>query len=392
MGFELDRHGFASCNNAGHIRRISVVKKKYVMVFTFLLACSAHAAAETLPLLLEGLGLREASVASRDLPGWRVPKRIVVQDFFGKDLLTEIQALANGVEIVASRDSAELLTEMADADIFIGTCDSALLSAAKDTHWVQVYWAGVENCVRQELFKTGDVLLTNGKRLSSTAIADHAIAMLLSLVRGLDAYHRSQSSSLWDRTSPKNSLQFGEITGRTVLIVGLGGIGTEVAKRAYGLGMRVIATRGSRREGPAFVSYVGLSHEAKDLASEADVVINAAPLTSSTMGMFDADFFSAMKSTAYFINIGRGKSVVTSDLTAALKAGEIAGAGLDVMEPEPLPPEHELWQLPRVIITPHVAARSAITAERITALVVENVQRYINGDPLLNVVDVKRGY
>ena len=104
----------------------------------------------------------------------------------------------------------------------------------------------------------------------------------------------------------------------------------------YGLGMRVIATRGSRREGPAFVSYVGLSHEAADLASEADVVINAAPLTSSTMGMFDADFFSAMKSTAYFINIGRGKSVVTSDLTAALQAGEMAGDGVDVMEHEPL--------------------------------------------------------
>ena len=95
------------------------MKKKYVMVFAFLLACSAHAAAETLPLLLEGLGLREASVASRDLPGWRVPKRIVVQDFFGKDLLTEIQTLADGVEIVASRDPAELLTEMADADIFL---------------------------------------------------------------------------------------------------------------------------------------------------------------------------------------------------------------------------------------------------------------------------------
>ena len=367
------------------------MKKKYVVVFAFLLS-SAHLAADSLPSLLEGLSLREAPVASRDLPGWRLPKRIVVQDFFGKDLLTEIQTLAKGTEIVASKDPAALLAEMSDADIFIGTCNSALLSAARNTHWVQVYWAGVENCVRQELFKTGDVLLTNGKRLSSTAIADHAIAMLLSLVRGLDAYHQSQSRSLWDRTSPKNSLQFGEITGRTVLIVGLGGIGTEVAKRAYGLGMRVIATRGSRREGPAFVSYVGLSHEAIDLAREADVVINAAPLTSSTVGMFDADFFSAMKSTAYFINIGRGKSVVTSDLTAALQAGEIAGAGLDVVEPEPLPAEHELWQLPRVIITPHVAARSAITAERITALTLENVRRYMNGDPLLNVVDVKRGY
>ena len=368
------------------------MKKNCIIVLALVCTYSANVAAETAPSLLHGLGLREAPVASRDLPGWRIPKRILIQDYFGDDLLIKIRSLADDTEIVASADPAVLLGEMTGSDIFIGTCDSKLLSAASKVHWVQVYWAGVENCVRQELFKTGDVLLTNGKRLSSTAIADHAIAMLLSLVRGLDAYHLSQSRSRWDRTSPKNSLQFGEITGRTVLIIGLGGIGTEVAKRAYGLGMRVIATRGSRREGPAFVSYVGLSDEAIDLAPEADVVINAAPLTSSTMGMFDADFFLAMKSTAYFINIGRGKSAVTSDLTAALKAGDIAGAALDVVEPEPLPPDHQLWQLPRVIITPHVAARSAITAERIKALIVENVQRYINGDPLLNVVDVNLGY
>ena len=112
------------------------MKKKHVIVFAFLLSCSAHLAADSLPYLLEGLSLREAPVASRDLPGWRVPKRIVVQDFFGKDLLTEIQTLAEGAEIVASRDPAALLTEMSDADIFIGTCDSTLLSAAEDTHWV----------------------------------------------------------------------------------------------------------------------------------------------------------------------------------------------------------------------------------------------------------------
>ena len=368
------------------------MKKNWIVVLALICTYSANVVAETTPALLQNLGLREAPVASRDLPGWRMPNRILIQDYFGEDLSTKIRSLVKDAEIVASADPAVLLREVTNSDIFIGTCDSELLSAAEKVHWVQVYWAGVENCVHQELFKTGDVLLTNGKRLSSTAIADHAIAMLLSLVRGLDAYHLSQSRSLWDRTSPRNLLQFGEITGRTVLIVGLGGIGTEVAKRAHGLGMRVIATRGSRREGPAFVSYVGLSHEALDLAPEADVVINAAPLTSSTMAMFDADFFSAMKSTAYFINIGRGKSAVTSDLTAALKAGDIAGAALDVVEPEPLPPDHQLWQLPRVIITPHVAARSAITAERIKALIVENVQRYINGDPLLNVVNVRRGY
>jgi phosphoglycerate dehydrogenase-like enzyme len=183
-----------------------------------------------------------------------------------------------------------------------------------------------------------------------------------------------------------------ELEGRTVLVVGLGGIGTQTAKRAHGLGMRVIATRGSRREGPPYVDYVGLADETLELARQADIVINTAPLTDETRGMFNAAFFRAMKPTAYFVSVGRGASTVTEDLIAALKNGEIAGAGLDVTDPEPLPWGHPLWTTPRVLISPHTAGRSDKGRDRLFLLVAENLRRYVAGDPLLSVVDLERGY
>jgi phosphoglycerate dehydrogenase-like enzyme len=187
-------------------------------------------------------------------------------------------------------------------------------------------------------------------------------------------------------------VQLLEIEGKTLLVVGLGGIGTEVAKRAAGLGMHVLATRNSSREGPPFVDYVGLSDEYVELAARADVVINSTPLTPQTVGMFDAKFFAAMKDTAFFINIGRGESVVTADLVAALEAQRIAGAGLDVTDPEPLPPGHPLWSMTNVILTPHIATSSDFRSERTIVLVAENLRRYLRGDRLLSVVDLAQGY
>jgi len=183
-----------------------------------------------------------------------------------------------------------------------------------------------------------------------------------------------------------------ELDGKTMLVVGLGGIGTEVAHRAHALGMRVVATRRSSRSGPEFVDYVGLADELVALLAEADVVVNATPLTAETEGMFDAAFFAGMKPTAYFINVGRGRSVVTDDLVAALEAGKLAGAGLDVTDPEPLPPSHPLWRLPNVIITPHVAASSIEARERQRIVIRENLRRYAAGEPMLSVVSVTRGY
>jgi phosphoglycerate dehydrogenase-like enzyme len=177
-----------------------------------------------------------------------------------------------------------------------------------------------------------------------------------------------------------------------MLVVGLGGIGTEVASRAHGLNMRVIATRNSRREGPDYVEYVGLADEYVELAKRADVVVNATPLTPDTRGMFDERFFAAIKQGAYFINIGRGESVITDALVGALRRGRLGGAGLDVTDPEPLPPGHPLWSMSNVIITPHVATSSDFRSDRTITLVAENVRRYVRGDKLLSVVDLEQGY
>ena len=215
---------------------------------------------------------------------------------------------------------------------------------------------------------------------------------MMSLTRGLAGYHAAQLQGKWQPNWGAAPPPLGEVADRTMLVVGLGGIGTQVAKRAHGLGMRVVATRNSRREGPDYVSYVGLADEVIDLAKQADVVVNAAPLTDETRGMFNAEFFDAMKPTAYFISVGRGQSTVTADLIEALNSGEIAGAGLDVTDPEPLPDNHPLWSTPGVVITPHVAGRSREALQRIRALVAENLKRYVAGDPLLSVVNIERGY
>ena len=341
--------------------------------------------------MIDELGLRESRTASRDLPGWKKPTKVVAR-LDSPERLASMQAVAPGVDIVAVDSATAAMDHIEDAQVLIGFCEEDILARANDLHWVQVYTAGVDRCVPNPSLHKGDKLLTNGQRIGSPALAETAIALMMALVRGLDVYHLNQIEGRWQRSVDLGSGEFFELEGRTVLIVGLGGIGTQVARRAHGLGMRVTATRGSRREGPDYVDYVGLADEAVQLAAQADVVINTAPLTERTRGMFDAAFFAAMKPTAYFVSVGRGASTVTADLVAALKNAELAGAGLDVTDPEPLPEGHPLWHMPRVIITPHTAGRSDRSRERLFLLVQENLRRYIAGEPLLSVVNIKAGY
>ncbi len=341
--------------------------------------------------MIEELGLREADAPISELPGWNKPQKVLAR-LFRPEQLAGLQAMAPGVEIVPVANADEAVSMVADAQVLIGYCDEKILSAAPSLHWIQIFSAGVDRCVANPSLHQGSKLLTNGQRIGSPALAEHAIAMMLSLVRGLDVYHINQLNGAWQRTVSMGSGEFMELEGRTVLIVGLGGIGTQTARRAHGLGMRVIATRGSRREGPDYVEYVGLADEVNVLAAQADVVINTAPLTDRTRGMFNAEFFAAMKPGAYFISVGRGASTVTADLIAALEKGEIAGAGLDVTDPEPLPQGHPLWTMPRVIISPHSAGRSDKSRDRMFLLVQENLRRYVTGEPMLSVVDIERGY
>lgn len=341
--------------------------------------------------MIEELGIRESTLPSRELEGWSVPQKVLV--WLDKpERLSALQAVAPGVELIPVAGVAEAVALAADVQVLMGFCNQEIVSAAPQLVWVQVYSSGVENCVSIPDMRTGNKILTNGQRIGSPALAEHAIAMMMALVRGLDVYHANQLKGAWQRNAELGSGEFMEIEGRTVLIVGLGGIGSQVARRAHGLGMRVIATRNSSRQGPDYVDYVGLSDELLVLTAKADVVINTAPLTDQTRGIFDAAFFAAMKPTAYFVSVGRGASTVTDDLISALETGQIAGAGLDVTDPEPLPEGHPLWSAPRVLISPHTAGRSDKSRDRLYLLVQENLRRYVAGEPLLSVVDIERGY
>jgi len=340
----------------------------------------------TINQLIVRHGLRENSVASRDIEGWQKPNRILVR-VDSPERLQWMQRAVPDVELVAF-DTIEAATREIDSfQAVVGLCHPDLLTS--NIHWVQIYSAGIERCTAIPAANKHLSILSNAQRLQGPEIADHAIALMLALVRRLDVYSSRQS---WIRGQDPGEEDIWELEGRTLLVVGLGGIGTNIAQLGHGLGMRVIATRNSRREGPDFVSYVGLADELLDLASQADVIINATPLTASTTGIFNREFFAAVPDHAYFINIGRGRSVVTDDLIEALEAGEITGAGLDVTDPEPLPDGHPLWSTPRVIITPHMAGVSDKIRKRIFLVARENIRRYSAGEPLLSVVDMERGY
>ena len=340
--------------------------------------------------LIAELGLKASPVAARDLPGWKAPKRIVVTRVDAKRM-AQLQAVAPGVELVSIGEDGALPAQVAGAEAVIGRCDPEILEGAKAVHWLQVTWAGVEECVQTPGLAKRGIVLTNMQRMMGPPIAEHAIALTMALARNLPQYARYQHAGEWKRGEGDRA-RMHEIGGRTMLVVGLGGIGTEIARRAHALGMRVIATRNSSREGPAFVAKVGLPEELLALAAEADVVVNATPLTRETTGIFNQAFFDAMKPGGYFVNIARGGSVVTDALVAALRSGRLAGAGLDVTDPEPLPAKHALWSMPNVLITPHVSSSSEAQSERNWLLVTENVRRYVAGEPLLNVVDIERGY
>jgi phosphoglycerate dehydrogenase-like enzyme len=221
-------------------------------------------------------------------------------------------------------------------------------------------------------------------------IAEHVIAFTFALSRGLQAWIPLREQRIWAEDSSRAPMSV--IAGKTMLIVGLGGIGSETAKRAHALGMRVIATRATAQPKPDYIEYVGASSDLVTLIRQADVVVNALPLTAETRGVFDAAMFARMKRSAFFINVGRGQTVVTADLTAALKSRTIAAAALDVVDPEPLPKDNPLWAQPNLVLTPHISGDSDLGVESSVRVLRENLRRYLAGGKMLSVVDVERGY
>lgn len=336
--------------------------------------------------LIDTLGVPVAKEPVRERPGWHPPRIILIAAFLHDDLPQLQQAVpqAKLIEIGSATPG-----QIAGADATIGVCSAEVLEKAKKLQWIQWPAAGVERCVQQPLLHAHHVLLTNLQRAAGPSMAEHVIAMMLVLSRHLDYYLKEQQQAHW---AGQDGPEATDLEGKTVLVVGLGGIGTEVARRAHALGMKVTATRASGRTGPDFVSYVGLPDELPKLARDADFVVNCAPLTPQTTGIFNAGFFALMKPSAYFLSVGRGRSTVTADLISALDEHRIAGAALDVVDPEPLPSDSALWHLPNVIITPHVSAYTPLADQERNALLRENLRRYASGEPMLAVVDIERGY
>jgi phosphoglycerate dehydrogenase-like enzyme len=336
--------------------------------------------------LIESLGLHVAPTPVRERKGWHPPRVILVSRSEG-DLVPQLKQVAPQAKIISI--DAATPKEIAAADATIGVCSPEVLKTAGHLEWIQWPAAGVERCVGQPLLRERAPLVTNLQRTMGPSISEHVIALMLALSRHFDEFYQHQQQGQWVEESGP---ELADLGGATVLVVGLGGIGTEVARRAHALGMRVVATRASGHEGPDFVSYVGLADELPKLTREADFVVNCLPLTPETTGIFNKEYFATMKRSAYFISIGHGKSTVTADLTAALTQGTIAGAALDVVDPEPLPPDNPLWHAPHVLITPHVSANTAVADRTRDAIVVENLRRYVAGEPMLSVVDIAKGY
>ena len=354
---------------------------------------------DSLAAIMTRLRVQEAPQPVKERAQWRAPRKVVLLAFNARGgwqgREKAFAAAAPKVQVVVAKDMAAALAATTDADAIVGynpdICAAKIIDNARQLRWIESLAAGVEHCMDVPGVRGRDLLVTNMRGVDSAVIAEHAIALALALAHGLDVFAADTSKGAWNvehgLTTPMQTLD-----GKTLLVVGLGGIGTEVARRAYGLGMKVVATRDNNRDKPDFVSYVGLPDEMLTLARTADVIVNSVPLTPQTTGMYDAKFFAVVKPTAFFINVARGGSAVTADLAAALNEHRLAGAGLDVVDPEPLPPDNPLWRAPHVLITPHMSSRSDLPSEARWTLAVENLRRYANGDKMLSVVDLTKGY
>ncbi len=359
--------------------------------FGGLLATTAMAAEESVAEVIAELGLREDTKPVREYAGWKKPKTVVVV-VDSPDRLKWMQEVAPGVKLIPAPNAEGAIPIMGDADAVMNIgCNPAVVNAAKKARWIHGANAGVEACQGLPELTSGKILLTNMARVNGGTMAEHVIALMFGLTRGIVTFAKATEREEWNGRLVSFS-QMWEIRGRTMLVAGLGGIGTEVAKRANALGMKVIATRNSGTTGPDYVSKVGKSEDLAKFAAEADIVVGTLPLTPETKGVFNKALFNGMKRGSLFINVGRGESVVQEDLIAALNSGQLGGAGLDVTTPEPLPKGHPLWKAKNVIITSHTSSYSEQRSDRVWTVTREQLRRYVAGEKMLSVVDAQRGY
>lgn len=327
---------------------------------------------------------------------------LVLHPAIDEQRLAALRAAAPALSLVNAGAPAEAVAAMPEADAFFGKITPELLAASRRLRWVQSPTASLEHYLFDELVRH-PCILTNMRGLYSDVIADHVFGFVLCFARNFHHYFLHQLATHWEPMGGE-AARVGFTTGPGVVsdidrahlhladatlgIVGLGSIGGEVARRGRAFGMRVVAVDPARTDRPVEVEQLWPAEELPRLLAESDFVVIAAPHTPRTVKMFRRPQFQQMKPSAYLINVGRGALVELDDLVEAIRADEVAGAGLDVFETEPLPESHPLWAMAdRVLITPHVAGASPRIAERHLGVLLDNARLFVNGEPLRNVVD-----
>jgi phosphoglycerate dehydrogenase-like enzyme len=309
------------------------------------------------------------------------------EPFISDDWPEKIKAIVPGAVVKIFEDWRDAREDIVDADAAYGMVTPELLPLAKTLKWIMAPGAGLGPEYYYDALNESDIVVTNPRAIQGDHLAAHAMAFLLAFARRFDHYFPRKAERSW-----KHDARMIHLAETTILIVGVGGAGTELAKICKVFGMRVLGADPRVTEAPEHVDELFTPDKLEARLGEADFVALTVPETPATQGFFNAAKFAAMKPGGYFINIGRGRTVVTADLLAALQSGHLAGAGLDVMDPEPLPPDHPFWDMNNVLMTPHIAVLGAPNQQRREEVLLENVRRFTAGEPLLNVVDKKNWF
>jgi phosphoglycerate dehydrogenase-like enzyme len=320
------------------------------------------------------------------------PLKIVTTYQFEPHEVDKIKAAAPNVEIVMCKSRDEFRDKVKDAEVVYGGIPSALLPSAAKLKWVQSGGAGVEGM--DDATRNSPVVMTNYARTFAHGISETAMGLLLCLTRGISKYYMPQfAKRQMNPVGTVKSDHHTELVGRTMGIVGMGGIGSMIARRAhYGFDMRIVGTDAKPIAKPDFVDELHDPSWFMEMVPQVDVLVAAAPHTKETERMFNEKVFRSMKKTAYFLAMSRGMLFDDTALVKALKDGWIAGAGLDVFPQEPPPSSHPIFDCPNVVMSAHTSGWSPDRQVRLIDLFADNVRRYSQGLPLINVVDKQRGY
>ena len=321
-----------------------------------------------------------------------MPAKLILPGEIASQIEPRVREIAPDTQIIHAATDGTLDGDASDATVMLRwwiskAAFSRVLEAAPQLRWIHTASAGVDNVLTPVLMER-DIVLTNSAGAHAIPISEFVLAMMIAQTKRLRELAAFNAHTAW---SEGRELALGELSGTTLLIIGLGNIGREVAKRAAAFGMRVVGSRRHPAASEGVTQVVG-EDGWRDMLPEADYIAICAPLTPATKGMIDQAAFAQMKPNAYIINIARGQIIETDALLAALHSGSIAGAALDALPEEPLPPEHPLWQAPNVWITPHISWSSPHTNNRAIDYFYENLRRFVANQPLLNVVDKQAGY